>query len=240
MQSQEIQQSKKKTASLDWNKWDVILLVVPTVCIFLVPFGGLFYLCGRFSPYLIYFMVCLLYPVLGIFIIYCFVVGIVRVFRDWRKTTRRKKVALFAEIIIPLVSIVLFVASFFVPEDSRLNWPPYKSFAYGFGDRVRSKADIEAIRDLLRTCVKPDELEIAPRIPYEDWPKSLKALNPKSAILWTDKNGTTYIRVRWGGGFQHWGMVIGMENMDIPPSDLRVSGEYRLPLEPGVYIWVGL
>jgi hypothetical protein len=240
MQSQEIQQSKKKTASPDWNKWDVILLVVPTLCVFLVSFGGLFYLCGRFSPYSICFMVCPIYPVLGIFIIYCFIADIVRLFRGWRKATRRKKLALFAEISIPLVSIALFVASFFIPEDSHLNWPPFKSFAYGFKDRVRSKGDIESIRDLLRTFGKPDEREIAPRIPYEDWPKLLKALNPKSVVLCEDKKGTTYIRARWGGGFQPWGMVIGMENMDIPPSDLKVSGEYRLPLEPGVYIWFGL
>ena len=235
MQNHQSQQSKEKTASLDWNKWDVILLVVPTVCIFLVPCGGLFYLCGGLSPYLIYFLVCPTYPMIGLFIIYCLVAGIVRLFRDWRKTTRRKKVALFAEIIIPLVSIALFVASFFVPDDSDIRWPPYKSFAYGFGDRVRSKADIAAIRDLLRTFGKQDQPGNT-RIPYDDWPKSLKALNPNLVLLSTDKNGTTYIRLLWGGGFQHWGMVIGMENMDIPPSD----SEYRLLLEPGVYVWVEL
>jgi hypothetical protein len=185
-------------------------------------------------------MVCPIYPVSGIFIIYCFIAGIVRLFRGWRRTSRAKKLAVFAEIGIPLVSIALFVASFFVPDDSPLNRPPFKSFACGFKDRVRSKGGIESIRDLLRTFRKPDEREIAPRIPYEEWPKSLKALNPKTVFLCEDKNGTGYIMARWGGGFQHWGMGIGMEDMDIPPSDLRVSGEYRLPVEPGVYVWVGL
>ena len=134
------------------------------------------------------------------------------------------------------MSIALFFASFFVPEDSPLNSNPVKSFACGFRDRVRSKADIESIRDLLRTFGKPDEREVAPGIPYEDWPKSLKALNPNSFILWTDKNGAAHIWLLWGGGFPHWGMGIEMENMDIPPSDR----EYRLPLERGVYVWVEL
>ena len=236
MQNQEIQQSEKRKPGLNWKTECVIFLVLPSVCVFLVSFGGLFYLCGRFSPYLIYFIVCPIYPVLGIFIIYCFIAAIDRLLCGWRKATRRKKLAVSAEIGIPLVSIALFVAPFFVPEDSPLNSTPVKSFAYGFGDRVRSKADIESIRDLLRTFRKPDEREIAPRIPYEDWPKSLKVLNPKTVVLCEDKNGTTYIRARWGGGFQPWGMLIGMENMDIPPSD----SEYRLLLEPGVYIWFGM
>jgi hypothetical protein len=238
MQNQQVQQSHETKAGLNWKKEYMIFLVLPTICIFLVPFGGLFYLCGRFRPCLIYFMVCPLYPILGIFIIYCFIASIVRLFRCWRKTTRRRKVALFAEIIIPLVSIALFVASFFVPDDSDIRWPPYKSFAYGFGDRVRSKADIAAIRDLLRTFGKFGKQDQPgnTRIPYDDWPKSLKALNPNLVLLSTDKNGTVYIRLLWGGGFQHWGMVIGMENMDIPPSD----SEYRLLLEPGVYVWVEL
>jgi hypothetical protein len=180
-------------------------------------------------------MVCPLYPILGIFIIYCVIAGIVRLFRGWRKGTRRKKLAVSAEIGIPLLSIAFFVASFFVPDDSAIRWPPYKSFAYGFGDRVRSKADIAAIRDLLRTFGKQDQPGNT-RIPYDDWPKSLKALNPNLVLLSTDKNGTAYMTLLWGGGFQHWGMGIGMENMDIPPSD----SEYRLLLEPGVYVWVEL
>jgi len=236
MQNQQVQQSHERKAGLNWKKEYMIFLVLPTIFTILFPLGALFYLCGRFSPYLIYFLVCPTYPMIGLFIIYCFVAGIVRLFRCWRKSTRRKKLAVSAEIGIPLVSIALFAASFLVPDDSPLNWPPFKSFAYGFKDRVRSKGGIEPIRDLLRTFRKPDEREIAPRIPYEEWPKSLKALNPKTVVLCEDKNGTTYIRARWGGGFQPWGLLIGMENMDIPPSD----SEYRLPLEPGVYVWVEL
>lgn len=236
MQNQEIQQSEKRKPGLNWKTECVIFLVLPSVCVFLVSFGGLFYLCGRFSPYLIYFLVCPTYPMIGLFIIYCFVAGVVRLFRCWRKSTRRKKLAVSAEIGIPLVFIALFVASLFVSEDSHLNRPPFKSFACGFKDRVRSKGGIESIRDLLRTFRKPDEREIAPRIPYEEWPKSLKALNPKTVFLCEDKNGTGYIMARWGGGFLPWGLIIGTQNIDIPPSD----SQYRLLLEPGVYIWVGM
>jgi len=33
------------------------------------------------------------------------------------------------------------------------------------------------------------------------------------------------------------GIEIGMEDMEIPPSDFSQFGEYRLPLEPGAYVW---
>jgi len=236
VQNQEIQQSETRKPSLNWKTECVIFLVLPTVVIFLVSFGGLFYLCGRFSPHLVHFMVCPVYPVSGIFIIYCFIAGMVRLSRAGRKANRRKRALLLGEIGIPLVSIALFVTSLFLPDDSDMRWPPFKSFAYGFRDRIRSKGGIESIRDLLKTFRKPDEREITPRIPYQEWPKSLKALRPKIVVLCEDKNGTGYIMARWGGGFLPWGLIIGMQNIDIPPSSL----EYRLLLEPGVYIWVGL
>jgi len=52
-----------------------------------------------------------------------------------------------------------------------------------------------------------------------------------------DKNGKPKVRLTWGGPPGHWGVEIGMEDMEIPPSDFSQWGEYRLPLEPGVYVW---
>lgn len=52
-----------------------------------------------------------------------------------------------------------------------------------------------------------------------------------------DENGSPRVRLAWGSGFGHWGIVIGMDDMEIPPSDFSRYGEYRLPVEAGVYVW---
>jgi hypothetical protein len=190
MQNQEIQQSEEKKANSNWNALDVIFFVLPSILIILVPLGGDFYLCGRFSPYLTFFIVWMLYPPIGVFIIICFFAGFVRLLVNWRKHTRKKKLIIVAEIGMTLLFIVLFVVPFFVPEDSNIRWPGYKPFTYGFRERMRSKADIEAIRDWLRTLSKEHctgkTIDIhSYSFPFKsqwpdsiEWPKSLTIFNP--------------------------------------------------------------
>ena len=68
--------------------------------------------------------------------------------------------------------------------------------------------------------------------------ESLKALKPGIVSLLADENGNPKFRLRWGSGAMgHWGVVIGMEDMTTPSSDFSHYGEYRLLVEPGVYVW---
>jgi hypothetical protein len=53
----------------NWNGWDVFFIVTPIICIGLFPLGGLGYLRGRFYP--LFYDFCLLYPLIGCFIIFC-------------------------------------------------------------------------------------------------------------------------------------------------------------------------
>lgn len=252
MNKQDATNLKNGEARRDWSKSDAALLVIIIVCVILVPVGGFFYLCGRFSPYLIFAVVWFVYPVIAGWLLLFIVVGSRRLLLDWKRCTRRKRLITIVQIGIPIVFIASFAIAVVTPIETCLAQPGYKPYTYGFRERIRSKADIDAIRDWLRTlsregCTGENIDILSDSFPFKsqwpdsiDWPKSLKALNPNRVLLSTDKNGTTYITLLWGGGFQHWGMVIGMENMDIPPSDLRVSGEYRLPVELGVYVWVEL
>ena len=217
----------------------MIFLILPIILTILVPLGGLPYLCGRFSPYAITLAhVCLLYPVMNGFIIYCFVIGIVRLYRDLEKCNKKEKIIIVAQIGIPLVFLILLVSSFFLPESEFLGYS-YKFFMYGLKDRVRSKADTEDIRDWLGML--SEEYFIADHftnIPSDEWAKSLKALKPGRVYPSSDENGNRKVRLMWGSGAMgHWGVVIGMEDMITPPSDYSHYGEYILPLEPGVYVW---
>jgi hypothetical protein len=232
-------QNKEKKFGRVWNKRIVVFIVLPIILTILFPMGGLPYLCGRYSPYAITLAhFCILYPVIGVFIIYCFVRGFARLPRDLKKRNKKEKIIIVAQIGIPLVFLVLLVSSFLLPESEFLGYS-YKFFMYGLKDRVRSKADTEDIRDWLGTL--SDEYFIADHftlIPSDEWSKSLKVLNPRRVYPLTDENSKREVRLMWGSGAMgHWGVVIGMEDMIIPSSDFSHYGEYRLPVEAGSYVW---
>ena len=67
-------QNKERKSGRNWNKSYVIFLVLPIILTILVHLGGLPYLCGRLNYSLT--VVCMLYPIVNGFIIYCFVIGV--------------------------------------------------------------------------------------------------------------------------------------------------------------------
>jgi len=173
-----------------------------------------------------------------------------RIFKDWKKYKKRKKIIKFLQVCIPTVFIASFFVSVLTPIETSLWQPGYKPFTYGFRERIRSKADIEAIRNWLRTLQNENYSSVTIELFCDsdffksqwpdsiEWPKSLKVFNPHSVYLDLDENRNPKVRLTWCGMFDDWGVVIGMENMAIPPSDFRRGwGEYRLPLEPGAYVW---
>ena len=252
MNTQEATTLKNGESCRDWSKWDAALFVIIIVWVILVPAGGFFYLCGRFSPYLIFAVVWFLYPgILACLVL--FIVGSARrLLIDWKRSTGRKKLITFTQIGIPIVFIASFVISVATPIETYLTPPGYKPYTYGFRERVSSKADIGAIRDWLRTLRREqctgEEVDILSdsflplsRWPDSiDWPKSLKAFNPHYVRLDLDENGNPKVRLTWGGVLAHWGFEIGMEDMEVPPSDFSRWGEYRLPLQRGAYVWYEL
>jgi len=114
---------------------------------------------------------------------------------------------------------------------------------------MKRKADIPAIRNWLGTLENDDcdgeMIDLFSDSDYlrsqwpdsVEWPESLRVFNPHYVTLDLDDNGDPKIRLTWGAALGHWGVEIGMEDMRIPQSDFSEFGEYRLALEPGVYVW---
>lgn len=252
MNKQDATHLKNGEGRRDWNKWDAALLVIIIVFVILVPAGGFFYLCGRFSPYLTFLVVWFVYPGIVACLVLFIVASTRRLLLDWKRCTRRKRLITIVQIGIPIVFIASFVISVTTPIETCLAQPGYKPYTYGFRERIRSKADIDAIQDWLRTLSREDctgeNIDIlSDSFPFKsrwpdsiDWPKSLKAFNPHYVKVGLDENGNPKVRLTWGGALAHWGVEIGMEDMEIPPSDFSRWGEYRLPLERGVYVWYEL
>ena len=225
-------QIKETRPGWKWKQSVVVFVALPIVCILLIPLGGLAYLCGRLNCSLT--LICMLFPAIGVFIIYCFVAGIRRLSGGWKKLSERTKLLIATEIGLPILFVVLFMVPFYSTVRLGL-WPPGMSFTYGFRDRIRSRADIQAVRAWLRTLDEEDFPELGDWLPRDKWPESLKALKPpRSVVLEADNNGHHQVRIIWGGGFFHWGVTIGLE---IPPSRLNDGYESWLLVEPGVYVW---
>lgn len=118
MQNQQIQQSEEKKASIDWNKWDLILIALSVTFIILIPLGWIYYLSGRYSFYLIILTVWIAYSVIGVFtIIFIFAI---RSVTNWTKLTRKKKLTIAIQIGMLMVFVVLFFVHFFCSYRIRL------------------------------------------------------------------------------------------------------------------------
>jgi hypothetical protein len=68
-------------------------------------------------------------------------------------------------------------------------------------------------------------------------PECVESLSPQYVDLNKTKDGEIELRLTWGSGFGHWGMVICSASTAMPVSDNR---EYRLPLSGGAYVFYEL
>lgn len=248
--SSESSQTQETKFRLDWNKKDVVFfsILAPfaflAALLILAPTGAVDYLSGRLNVPLndIVFLM-LFFP--GTMLIFSFLLIIpglpwtiilaVRSRSDWRKYTRRKILIRSTQIMISVFVMTVFVLAGF--ESIEPYSPTYKPFTSGFADRMRSKADVGAIRDWLKTLTKEEFTGETANRSFGPYPKAVAALKPRYVNLDLDDNGNPKVRITWGGGFGHWGIEIGMPDMMIPSSDPRQFGEYRIPIQPGMYAW---
>jgi hypothetical protein len=225
-----------------WKDSHVVFFVLPIALTVLFPGGGIFYLCGRFRPdALTFIFVNMMYLAAVAFIFICFLAGIVRLSFRWGARTRNERLLIAAETAVPLIFLGLIVATFFLKEAELCGYR-YGLFLYGLRDRVRSKVDIGATRTWLQSLDTKELDDHYNRIPRSDWPQSLSGLKGAVRMLAVDENGNAKVRLAWGSTpiEGHWGIDIGAEDMKIPPSDFSLYGEYRVPVEPGVYVWQAL
>jgi hypothetical protein len=240
-----------------WNWKNSLLLFLAFVFVAGLPLGGFGYLCGRFSPYSIFFVVMLIFPAFLLFHLFAVPLYIIRLIRNWNRFRRIKR----AVIILQNAVVAYFLICIFT--SSGFGLPGYIPFTYGFRANIRTTADIPKIRNWLSTidhnlCTGKDRDISSKDFRTSEWPKDINwpsyvtVFNPHYVFLALDENNTPKIRLTWGGVFAHWGVEIGSEKMKVPPTQERKleeytcngkkeslwrSGEFRLPLAPGAYVW---
>jgi len=238
--------TEKKRVRAKWRDSHVVMLVLLIVVAILFAGNWIFYLFGRFCPSAVGFLgVDLLYLIASVFVLWCFILGIVRLVRSCRgKRTRKKVLLILAKTAVPLVYVGLFLAPAFFPLQ-RFSARYYELFALGLRDRIESKADIEATRVWLQSLPAEEyegyeKYKHGKQIPSAKLPEALRALQDGDVriSISANANGNTMVELMWGSAVMgHWGAMIGMKDMETPPSDFRFHGSYILPVEPGAYVW---
>jgi hypothetical protein len=140
---------------------------------------------------------------------------------------KRRTLCLRILLVLGSVLIVVVVHTIFGPG--------YIHFTRGFFKRMQKEADIPAIR----TWASSLELPRQDRHEVDDtqWPEAIKQLSPQYTFIEMPEDSETKVRIVWGGAFGHWGLMIGPSTMQVPPSNFRKYGEYRIKLAPGAYVW---
>jgi hypothetical protein len=136
--------------------------------------------------------------------------------------------------------------------------PTFVSFSKGFRDKMKCDVNVGEIQKWLKTIEKPKEpvkyiidpygppnisVLVAPEATYIksldslNWPKTICNLQPKMVYIQLYDNDEAIIRLQWGGTFGSWGILVGPPDMEVPESDMKRGGEYRLKLAPGAYVW---
>jgi len=226
--------TENKKPHRNWKDSHVVFLVLPVLCILFVPFWDIaVYLLGGLSLHMP-IIVCMLYPVLVILMIFCFFASIARLIGAWRKSTWAKRTLIITEICLPLVCVVSLMMPLPLLVKSQLR--PDAGGLYGIRDRVRSQVDIPAIQNWLKTLDKEDYTPRSDYLSADKLPEPLKWMSFGSVHLSEDKNGNPFVDISAGGGFFHWGATIGMEDMVISESDLESRYDSWLLVEPGVYV----
>lgn len=113
--------------------------------------------------------------------------------------------------------------------------PGYIAFTNEFAQQMEENADIAAIRAWVNGL--PNRDDDVYFLDKSEWPECVKGLLPMHVGVSAYDNDGNMVRLTWGGGFGHWGLVVGPEIMETPKSDVSQYGEYRVPLEPGAYLF---
>ena len=227
-----IELPSKKKLDFKSKKWDIIYIAVPILGILLLNCGILFYICGRINFHLAFFVFAMPF-FLAILLVY-FLVNVIRFFRQkiWKR-----KFLIFIELCLPLLIVL-------IPFVGNINfWGSKDPFLCGYRDQVARKINIKEAQAWLKTIIDENYSsegrgQFKKEISSDEIPGFLKKAGYFRISI--DEFGNPLIYSGHGGGFFHWGSVIGIEDMVYTESQInekRKHDEEVLLIQPGFYAY---
>lgn len=210
-----------------WTTLDIAcILFLPLVFILVCdPFGYVAYWCGLHSPPMlsgrVFLVLCYLLLPTGVAVLYSVArIGFLR-----NKKSIRKWV---------LAAVCIFCAAIFF-DLLGSSKPTIHYFHDGFAKRMNSRVDFQRIRNWLTTIpadrfddslyqVAGEGVNVCP----VEIPAFIIGLDGDlSYVRFTgNRNDNRCLELIWGGGFFHWGLVIGSVEMLIPESTTYPDSDY--------------
>jgi len=229
-----ITDSIENQASLKNYKRDIFFIIIIIILTILFPFQGIYYLWGRFNL-MLHLLVIGIFPIMILILIFTFA-SLIKLIK---KNIRTNHFLIFIEICLTTI----FIISLSLPLDKKLNLYESHPFLCGYRDRIRSRLDIQAVREWMKTYSEnyTDESKnefMDEYISPDKIPDCLKPIRYGGVFTFSKlPEGYLSINQGCGGGFIHWGVTIGMEDMPFPDSQFyNEHGILWLPIAPGVYV----
>ena len=129
---------------------------------------------------------------------------------------------LFASI---LTLLVILVVSFFVLG------PGYKGKARSFFKQAQRTTTSLQIQEWALTEIehaRTERTELGHPPSFLNMPDD----GPPNYVYVERGEGPPYLVAQWGGGFGHWGLLVGDESLEYPIDDY-----FYIHWAPGVYVW---
>jgi hypothetical protein len=109
--------------------------------------------------------------------------------------------------------------------------PIYETRTPKFAEDVKKVVDPAELQKWAATIMaeqKSDKWEL----PKESVPASIRGLSSEgSPFQWASREQDC-VRLVWGGGFGHWGVLVGSNSFRAPQ-----DGTYYIEWKPGIYFW---
>ena len=129
----------------------------------------------------------------------------------------------------PTIAVVILLAILFV--GFLAIGPGHRRKARSFAKQVQQTAAATQIQDWALGQI---ELAEGGRMELDSLPSFLDMPNdglPNYAHV-EPNSGQPYLVAQWGGGFGHWGLLVGSQSLKYPIED-----HFHIEWAPGVYIW---
>ena len=146
-----------------------------------------------------------------------------------------------------VIAILAFLSHLFFPVLFRDHFYGIDNFHKGFYYRVKGNIDLVQIQEWLNDMDEDifDKWSDYSGLGINDpinIPKDIFSFKPEISYITLSKNdqGIRYIDLEWGGPPGRWGVVVGAEGIEIPPSDTERYGRYRYDFDStnDVYSWM--
>jgi hypothetical protein len=108
--------------------------------------------------------------------------------------------------------------------------PDAKTFTQQFLDRVKTNTTPSILREIALSMIATNEVGA---LRPSQYPKKLQEIDPMypPRRIWINDKPQPHVGIGYGGGFGHWGLVIGSTNF-VPETNLYFC---IIMWEPGIY-----